>query len=191
MFRRKNYFIKKKFQIHFLYKFILLLVVESVLIGGLFAVLSRNTLTTGYLDSGLRVASTGDFFFAPFAVASLGVALVIGIAGMIVFILLSHRIAGPLYRFEKILENLNDGDLTTTVHLRGTDQLVDFEKKLNAFIHTLRTRLSLLQSKEKELRAALNGGKDPELVLQLKEKLDDLKDEIDYFKIPKDLENHQ
>ena len=191
MFRRKNYFIKKKFQLNFLYRFILLLLCESVLIGVLFIYLTRDTLTTGYLNSSLKVASTRDFFFAPFVMVSLVVALVIGIAGMIVFILLSHRIAGPLYRFEKILEHLNDGDLTSIVHLRNTDQLVEFEKKLNAFIHTLRTRLCILKGKHEEIRVILESAKDPELALKLKSMLNSVQDELDYFKIPEDLGNRQ
>ena len=56
---------------------------------------------------------------------------VVGVAAMIVFIYYSHRIAGPLYRFQKSLSELTLGDLTGRVHLRRRDQLGDLGETIN------------------------------------------------------------
>jgi methyl-accepting chemotaxis protein len=180
--RRKNYFIKKKFQINFFYKFILLLILESILIVSLFLYISRNSLTTGYLNSILRVEPTWDFFFIPFVLIALIVVLGISLAGMIVFILLSHRIAGPLHRFEKVLEELSAGDFTTKVHLRNTDQLVDFKEKLNFFIEILCQRIIVIKAKLEEAQGLIKQTQDPQLISKLKQKLDGIQEEINRFK---------
>lgn len=184
--RRKNYFIKKRFQMNFSSKFILLIVLESILIVSLFLYISANTLTTGYLNSILRIEPTRDFFFVPFVLITLIVVLGISLAGMIVFILLSHRIAGPLYRFEKVLEQLSEGDLTTVVHLRNTDQLLGFEKALNSFIETLCQRIATIKEKLEEAQGLLKQSNDPQQLAKLKDKLESIKDEINRFKIPPD-----
>jgi len=167
-------------------KFILLIVLESILIVSLFLYISANTLTTGYLNSILRIEPTRDFFFVPFVLITLIVVLGISLAGMIVFILLSHRIAGPLYRFEKVLEQLSEGDLTTVVHLRNTDQLLGFEKALNSFIETLCQRIATIKEKLEEAQGLLKQSNDPQQLAKLKDKLESIKDEINRFKIPPD-----
>ena len=75
MERRKNFLIKKHFQFTFLGSFIVLLAVESVLIVSLFLFLSRDTLTTGYIDSILRVERTQNFFIIPFMLLTLIIVL--------------------------------------------------------------------------------------------------------------------
>src|SRR3989338_4053779 len=95
--RRRNYFIKKKYQANFSMKFCLLLIAEAILITGLFLMISRGTLTTGYSGTELKIEKTSQFFFLTFVLQFLIVGVAIGIVGMVVFIFHSHRIAGPLY----------------------------------------------------------------------------------------------
>ena len=134
MVRRKNYFIKKSFQLKFLSAFVVLLILESFLVTALFMYISNNTLTTGYSNSTLRIESTPSFFFVAMIFITLIAAIGIGLAGMVIFILLSHRIAGPLHRFEKSLKDMGSGDLTFRVNLRKTDQLAELKKGLNILI---------------------------------------------------------
>ena len=115
MIRRTNYFIKKGFQFNFAAKFILLILLEAGLIAVLFMQVSGNTITTGYYDSILTIDRTPKFFLTPLLLIVLITAVGIGLSGMIVFILLSHRIAGPLYRFEKDLGDVSYGDLTKRI----------------------------------------------------------------------------
>src|SRR3989304_4387619 len=82
-FRRRNYFIKKKFQVNFTVKFLIIILIEAFLAAGLFLYLSKGTLTTGYLGSELRIARTYDFFLPMLLLSNLiivGISAVIGIA---------------------------------------------------------------------------------------------------------------
>ena len=180
MIRRKNYFIKKKFQFNFIFRFLLLLLLEAALIAGLFMYISSNTLTTGYMDSVLKIESTPNFFFLPFLLIMLIVAIGIGIAAMVVFIMLSHRIAGPLYRFEKDLEDISSGDLTKRISLRKTDQLTELKESLNVLIDSFDHRMARIRSHVAELKELVDKRGDPAKINRL---VETLKSEIEYFKV--------
>ena len=191
MQRRRNYFIKKKFQMNFIVKFGLLLLLESILIIALFMYISKNTLTTGYAHSILKVENTQNFFIIPFTLVSLICFTAIGLAGMIVFTLFSHRIAGPLYRFEKILQQIGAGDLTANVKLRKKDQLVEFEKLINILVNTLDNRMGSIKRNLEQAQELLLKIDDPEAVSELNKKFNLIKDEINHFKVTADLKTKQ
>ena len=157
--RRRTYYIKKRFQIGFFIKFFLLLIVEAVLAVGLFMYLSRGTLTTGLGGSGFRVERTASFFFGPLIVLNLFIVVVVGVAGIIVFLFITNKIAGPLYRFEKSLEEVGRGNLTHRFNLRKADQLEEISVSINAFISRLDTAIGELKAatgKTGEIMAGLN-----------------------------------
>jgi methyl-accepting chemotaxis protein len=181
MIRRTNYFIKKGFQASFAAKFALLIVLEAVLIAGLFVYISDNTLTTGYNDSILTIERTSNFFLLPLAVIIVIAAVGIGIAGMIVFILLSHRIAGPLYRFEKDINQMEYGDLTKRISLRKTDQLTEVKEAVNSLVATFDQRVGKVKDILAELKSLTDRGESVNssgvqgAVKKLKEELDKFK----------------
>jgi len=145
-FRRRNYFIKKKFQVNFTVKFLIIILIEAFLAAGLFLYMSKGTLTTGYLGSELRIARTYDFFLPMLLLSNLiivGISAVIGIA---VLIFLSHRIAGPLYRFENILDAIKKGDLTQRFKLRENDQFVELANSINEHTDTLDKNMGHLKA---------------------------------------------
>ena len=181
--RRKNFLIKKSFQFTFLGAFIALIAVESVLIIGLFIYLSRDTLTTGYINSSLRVEQTQNFFMIPFMMLTLIIVLGLALTGMIVFIMLSHRLAGPFYRFEKTLEQVEKGDLTPRVHLRKNDQFTELEDSLNRFLESLNRRISGIQSEVDEVKVLLSKKDDLSMLEKVGKKIDSIVSQIKHFKV--------
>jgi methyl-accepting chemotaxis protein len=182
MIRRKNYLIKKKFQFNFLSRFVALIVIESILIAALFMYVASNTITTGYFGSTLTVERTTSFFFVSMLLIVLIVAVGIGLAGLVLFVLLSHRIAGPLYRFEKIIKQIELGDLTTRMDLRRTDQLTELKEALNTMAGALDGRLSNIKKGLSEIERLLSAG-DPQAVAKISQIAKRLKDEIGHFKV--------
>ncbi len=183
MIRRKNYFIKKGFQINFAIKFMLLLLLEAALIAWLFMHISSDTLTTGYIDSILTIKSTPKFFFLPFGLVISIVATGMAITGMVVFILLSHRIAGPLYRFEKDLEEIGEGDLTKRINLRRTDQLMELKEALNTVIDSMDKRVLRIKNGLAQIQGLLPKKDDPEVAAKLNRAIELLTREIEQFKV--------
>lgn len=193
-FRRRNYFIKKKFQVNFTVKFLIIILIEAFLAAGLFLYMSKGTLTTGYSGSELKIARTYDFFLPMLLLSNLiivGISAVIGIA---VLIFLSHRLAGPLYRFENILDTIKKGDLTQRFKLREKDQFVELANSINEHTDTLDKNMGHLKAGVMEfsqliskMQTALtsNPSADKELERLLQEmskKLQELEGAANYFK---------
>jgi methyl-accepting chemotaxis protein len=183
MVRRTNYFIKKKFQLRFLLGFVLLIVLAALLIMGLFLYVSNNTLTTGYTNSTLRVENTATFFFTTFLLIALISAVVVGVVGVIIFILFSHRIAGPLHHFETVLQEIEAGDLTSRIVLRKSDQLVELKTALNLLLESMNKRIGSIKKTTSDIDELLSKENDPELVPKLKARLEIIKKELKGFKI--------
>ena len=190
MERRKKYLIKKRFQLSFLGPFVILLVLESVLIVSLFLYLSQDTLTTGYSDSILRVDRTHNFFFIPFLLMTLIIVLSAALVGLVIFTVLSNRLAGPCYRFEQALKQIERGDLDTRIHLRKNDQFDELEKALNIFIGSLSSRIGSIKRELKEVKSILARKDDPASLTKVNEKVNLMAEEIKHFKIkPSELNN--
>lgn len=50
---------------------------------------------------------------------------------VVISLLLSHRIAGPLFRFESTLDNMQMGNLDNTIRLRDKDEGKELARKIN------------------------------------------------------------
>lgn len=179
-FRRRNYFVKKRFQTRFSVYFLALLILEAILIGALFLYVSKGTLTSAYLQEGLRIERTSSFFFVSFIMISLIVGVAVGLSAFAVFIYLSHRMAGPLYRFEKSLNEVANGDLVYRIRLRKTDQFMELQDSLNGFIKSMDNRVGDIKQDASVILKMLKQEKiDREALREAAEKL---KDRLEFFK---------
>lgn len=143
--KRKKRFIKKAFQTDFAVKFLILIAVESALAIALFVYLSRGTVITGYSAGRLVMERTGEYFLPSLLLANLAVIGVTAIAGFVVMLAYSHRIAGPLYRFEQTIDEMSAGDLTGRFGLRAGDQLEELSARINALILRLDSAVSVVK----------------------------------------------
>jgi len=77
------------------------------------------------------------------------------LSALIVVIFLPQRIAGPLYRIEKRLENLKEGDLRSEIKLRRNDILQDMAASLNDCTGTLNKKIKMAQENQAQLEKTL------------------------------------
>lgn len=88
----------------------------------------------------------------------MGVKIVIYLAiVMIVSGLISHLMAGPIYKIEKSLGIIGEGDLTYEVYLRRHDQMTDLRDAVNAMTCGLRGKVAAEREKALKLKAELEG----------------------------------
>jgi len=194
IFRRRNYFINRDFQVGFTIKFLIVIVIEAVLAIGLFMYLSRGTLTTGFVGSDFRIARTSEFFLPTLLVSNLIIIVITAITGIAILIYMSHRIAGPLYRFEKILTDVGRGDLTQRFKLRDNDQLSELSQSITELTTTMDNRVSDIKFRAHELSGLLREIKtsDPSgpsdsidienLLKEVSENVQALEEVVNYFK---------
>lgn len=70
-------------------------------------------------------------------------------------IFFSHKIAGPLYRFEQSADEIGRGRLTHRVRIRKDDEMHELEEKLNAMVESLQRRVTADRSHRDEAMALL------------------------------------
>jgi len=185
MNKRRNYFVKKRFQTNFFVKFTVLLLLEAVLIGGLFMHVSRGTLTTSYDGSELTIQPTDAYFFVSFILICLIVGVAIGLTGKFVFLFLSHRVGGPIYRFERTVEEAKRGNIAQRVRLRKTDLLFELREEMNAFLGEMDIRISDIKgdiAKALQLLKTRNNEGDH---VKLKRILEKIQSSLDHFRTSK------
>ena len=64
----------------------------------------------------------------------------------------SHRIAGPLYRFRAVYKTLSEGDLAIRANIRKNDYLHADARALNEMIQALQTRVGGLEGQVRQLK---------------------------------------
>lgn len=89
-------------------------------------------------------------------------------------IFISHKIAGPLYRFENVLYQITQGELTVRCHLRKFDEAKSTAHAFNLALESLDTRISRLKKIVQE-----NETSPDRLVSRLKEELSNFKTSAD------------
>ena len=85
-------------------------------------------------------------FLAALLIASLGV--------FVVAVFASHKVAGPLFRLQRVAGHLGRGVLVGRIHLRAADQGKPVATEINAWVDRLKEKRSALQSRVGELEEA-------------------------------------
>lgn len=145
-YKRRKYFINKEFQGRYIFNYFLLATIGSILFIGVFSFFSSNTLSIVYDNYHLQLGVTPDILFKNI-LSTQWVFIVLG-GGFVAIItlFLSHRVAGPFYRFEKTFDAMAGGDLSAKVILRKKDEGKNLALKINAFNSSLSEQLSLIKT---------------------------------------------
>ena len=149
--RRRNYFIKKKFQSKVILRFCALVVLGAVITGGCLYLMSANTVTTAFVNSRLSIVRTSDYILPILVGASLISIALISIATAIVIMFLSHRIAGPLFKIEKSIKEIGDGNLNLRINLRSTDEITEMAGSINEMTRNIKDHIEEVKNKINDL----------------------------------------
>ena len=141
MNRRRNYLIDKKFQSNFIVKFCLLVSAAGILIMGIIYLLAKNATTVSFVNSRVVVQSTADFLFPVLGQTFIVAIVLISSATIIFTLFVSHRIAGPAFRFKKVLKDLMDGNFRGECNIRKGDSLRDVAAAINNVMENMRLAL--------------------------------------------------
>jgi methyl-accepting chemotaxis protein len=139
---RKQLFINRGFQTRFIVKFFLILVLGGVISTGLTLFTTQDTLTSSFVDSKLVIQNTALAIMPSVIYTTLITTFLLGLVVIMVTLLVSHKIAGPMYRFEKDIDRVTKGDLKSRINIRKGDQFQELATSLNALIDHLNTDLA-------------------------------------------------
>ncbi|MDD4879768.1 MAG: methyl-accepting chemotaxis protein [Candidatus Omnitrophica bacterium] len=193
--RRRNYFIKKKFQASFIVKFCLLLILACLIMSAISLLLTKETVTTSFEGLRLIVKSTADYILPVLASSGMIAVVLVSLATIAVLLFISHRIYGPIYRLEKDVTEIGKGNLTVEVRLREHDEFKGLGEIINDMVSEISHPLSSSQARIKELeeevgavRSLLRSKGAPEGEIEKKlgdieKKIGQVKNSLSYFRI--------
>lgn len=138
--RRTNYFIKPGFQSRLTAIFILIVIIVANIVGALVYGFSVIKLENSLVDEAkLPVDSKqlGQALLPGVIIAELISIFIVAF----ICIFVTHTIAGPVYRMERVARNIGDGDLTHFIKLRPKDELKDLADTMNEMTMGLRNKV--------------------------------------------------
>jgi methyl-accepting chemotaxis protein len=165
-FRRRHYFVKKDYQFKFILKFCLLIFIGAMISTGLLFLFSQGTLTSSFEQSRLVIKNTAVAIFPAVVYTNLITLGLITLAAIFVTLFVSHKLAGPMLRFENELEEIGKGDLTKKIALRKKDQLKDMAESLNKMIEGLHEKVLAAQTELEHIIDSASRQNAPEGLIQ-------------------------
>ena len=125
-FKRRTIFIKKKLQLRYM-----ALIILSVL-SGLLIMAYELTFTLNEVFDHYPVLLQPLYDHFPTLAYSFVYKLLIYVVFVVLIsAILSHKMAGPVYRFEQTCKDIAKGDFSKRVHLRKGDQLMELQDEFN------------------------------------------------------------
>jgi methyl-accepting chemotaxis protein len=178
MEQRKNYFIDKDFQTRFIVRFCLCVaVMGGFIILALYALTGKAT-TVSFVNSRVVVQTTADFLFPLLLQTFVISMIVVGLATVIVTLFISHRIAGPVYRFKSVLASLSEGDFSLGCRIRPTDSLQDVAAAFSTMLANVRRTFDRVDQDLVKLKEKLNAGD----LAEIKKSVSELDKALHHFK---------
>jgi methyl-accepting chemotaxis protein len=150
-YKRRKFFIKKDFQGKLILGCFLLVAGGGLLFNVLLGLLSADSVTISYTNNDLQLGQTPFMLLKQVLTANWFLLVIGGGFVMLASLLLSHRIAGPLYRFETTLDNMKKGQLDNIIHLRDKDEGKELARKINEFNAQLSQSFTLISQNSKAL----------------------------------------
>jgi methyl-accepting chemotaxis protein len=141
-FKRSNIFINKAIQARFIVGVFLL-----ILLSGLCSALLVFWITGGDLEAQSQtahanIANAWDRLWLSILIGNVVSMVIAGAIAIYVVLYATHKIVGPLYRFEKICEQVGEGNLDGLISLREKDQLQTLGLAFTDMVNKLRARKS-------------------------------------------------
>lgn len=137
--KRKNYFIKKEFQAKLISWYFFLATGGGVIFMILLTMFSADPLSAPSPDDTLQIDTNPLVLLQKLLIPHWIFIIITAVVLVFIGLLFTHRIAGPLFRFEKSLDNMLSHQLNDNIRLRNKDE----GKKLAAQINDFNRDLSL------------------------------------------------
>ncbi len=150
--RRKsiNFTIKRRMQLRLLVRVMAVVLVSLGLVTVFFYLYADQEVGGSFKQFHINARIFLDFLLPAVIVAFfMGLIAAIGLA-----VFIPHKIAGPLYRIEKDLEDkVGSGDLTVNFTMRKGDEVGDLVGSINVMIERLRIKMGEVQGLTEELKS--------------------------------------
>ena len=153
---RRSVFIKKAFQGRFIASVLLMIILFGLCSAGLIYWLISGDLQSQSQSAHINIANAWERLGLSILIGNIVAAVVAGLSAIIVVLYISHKIAGPLYRFETLCRQIGEGNLDGVTHVRENDQLQELAVAFTEMVEQLRQRRDQQQAVLTELHIQLD-----------------------------------
>ena len=151
--KRINLSIKRGMQIRLFFKIFVIIMTAVIISGVIFWLGSHQEVASTYRQFHVQLDNFKTLIF-PMVIIGTMAGLVVALALTLFF---PQYLAGPLYRIEKVLDMVADGDLSECqLNLRSGDELKDLAGQVTKMMKKMRERVLLLKEDNKQMEAIYN-----------------------------------
>jgi methyl-accepting chemotaxis protein len=144
-----NFSVKSQLQFRLLYKVMGIVFIGVGIMALIFYFYSNREINDSYRQFHVDAKNFLDYLW-PAVISSLVLST---LAAIVITLFLPQRLAGPLYRIEKDLNDIvSKGDLTHRLTLRKGDEVTDLAEAVNMTVASLRQKLEKISAPAVELR---------------------------------------
>lgn len=182
--QRKNYFVKPGFQTKLTVIILLIVVIVANIVGGvIYGLLSGSTIID-QISKAFEIDNYRDLLLPVILFAELVAIIIVTFIGVFV----SHTMAGPVYRFEKVLDDVAGGELDSHFNLRTSDEFQDLAGSINNLIATLNSKVAEIKVYSNNITNLMNEIDSPKSMTvydieNIKNTMQKLSTTINYFKM--------
>lgn len=138
---KRHLYVQKEFQSRVIINFCLLIFSGFFLFCIAYYYSLNVKLDGNYAETLDKVRFLKNAFMGRFFILELAVLALLGAGVVVVTLLMSHRIAGPLWRIEQTAKAVGEGDVTIRIHLREKDEIRGLADQMNKMVETIGARL--------------------------------------------------
>lgn len=136
-FKRRTIFIKKQLQIRYM-----LLIIFSVLCGLTIMALELTATLNDLFDAYPVLVQPIYDEFIPIAASFFYKIVIYLLFVVLISAILSHKMAGPVYRFEETCKAIAQGDFSQRVHLRKGDNFMELQDEFNKMMDRVEAEIN-------------------------------------------------
>ena len=140
LFKRQSVFIKKGFQSRFILGVLAIILLSGLCSALLIYWIVGDELQARALSPHINIANAGERLGISILIGNVVSILVAGVVAAVSVLYASHKIAGPLHRFEVLCEQVGNGNLDSISSLRKNDQLQELAQAFVGMVAKLRSR---------------------------------------------------
>ena len=185
-----NYLLDKNLQLRYI---LLVTLLSSVISGALgYMIYDQSRLASESIERDLKVLTVGDTSRQEFTsilagkdqalvyeMVALGLGLVVILSAYLV--IMTHKVAGPLFKVSTYFEQMSEGRLGVVTPLRRGDMLQDFFGDFKAMHESLRARAQTdVEAMERALEALRTAGNQADYRGDARGRLDDALEALDH-----------
>ncbi len=145
--QKLNLAVMREFQMWLLARIVGVVIVSCLVAVLILYFYSRKEIGASFYSAHIQIRRVSDLLL-PVMAAGTFVSL---LSGLVLALFLPQKLAGPVYRVQKGLEIIKEGDLTERIVLRKDDTLMDLADSVNETVTGLRTRIQAVKEIQREL----------------------------------------